>query len=216
MMRKYPLCQFLEAFKEAGYAIGPSNFADCTKCPNGDFGISVYNPNKIPNDHGEKNIFNYPDRDQAVCDHGSMFFAVDAAFDYFYKFVTESSRWDEVDAVVIDIMMPPGTRLPGTYKNSNVNGDNAGVYLKKYLSELVTKFRIPQNPGVILPVMVLTNRLADDRANPPKVNQNGRQPKPQDGAKDRLWVWNMEKTFALNNPDSLVINLKKIVDGRVK
>jgi len=208
---------FIEAFKSAGYEIGPSNFAGCTKCPDGDFGLSVYNPDRVPNDRDERYIFNYPSADQPDSEQGNMFFAVDAAFDYFLKFVTEDSRWNEIDAVVIDIMMPAGTLLPAKYRRNRVNESNAGEYLKRYLKELVAEYRIPQNPDVILPVLVLTNmQLTDDRGMPFGVNKNGKQPEPRLGAEDRLWVWNMEKIYARNYPEFLVKNLNEIVAGRVK
>ena len=211
------LCSFIEKFKSEGYEIGPSNFAGCTRCPDGDFGISVYNPDLAPNDNGESEIFNYPNKDQAISEHGSMFFAVDAAYDYFFEFVTEDARWNEIDAIVIDIMMPPGTLLPKKYRRNRVDGNNAGAYLKRYLKELVAEYRIPQNPDTILPVMVLTNKqLTDDNGISLGVNQNGRQPIPQAGAEDRLWVWNMEKTYAREHPEVLVTNLNRIVAGRVK
>ena len=208
---------FIDAFKSAGYKIGPSDFAGCTKCPDGDFGLSVYNPDQVPNDRDESYIFNYPSADQAVSEQGSMFFAVDAAFEYFQDFVLDDDRWSEIDAVVIDIMMPAGTLLPTKYRRNRVDESNAGAYLKRYLKELVEEHRIPQNPDVILPVMVLTNKqLTDDRGIPLGVNQKGKQPKPQAGDKDRLWVWNLEKTYARNHPEALVKNLIQIVAGRVK
>lgn len=211
------LCTFIEKFKSAGYEIGPSNFGDYTKCPDGDFGISVYNPNLAQNDYGEWVIFNYPNVNQNTCEHGSMFFAVDAAYVFFREFVLDNDRWNEIDAIVIDIMMPPGTLLPAKYRRNRVDESNAGDYLKRYLKELVAEYRIPLNPDVILPVMVLTNKnLTDDNGIPLGINQKGRQPMPQAGAEDRLWVWNMEKTYAREHPEALVKNLNRIVAGRVK
>ena len=225
---------FIDEFKSSGYKIGPSDFSGFTPLPDAQAGVSVCNPllnNKFPFIYPNKNqcrcIHPYPGERQCQCSYpdteqcsryGSMFFTADAAFRYFKEFVTQPARWDEIAAVVIDIMMPPGDLLPAKREyRRKVNETNAGDYLKEYLKELVATYRIPQNPNTILPVMVLTNkRLTDDGRTPLKVNQNGRQSIPRQGDTDRLWVWNMEKAYALDNPGALVSNLNQIVAGRVR
>jgi len=203
---------FINDFKSAGYDIGPSDFAGFTNCPDKTLGISVCNPLLKNTSH-----FIPPSLNQRSSKDGSMFFAVDAAFKYFEEFVKDDNRWNEIDAVIIDIMMPPGTLLSAKYRRSRVDENNAGVYLKRYLKELVAEYRIPQNPDIVLPVMVLTNKsLIDDQGRPLKVNQNGRQPDPQPGSPDRLLVWNIEKTYARNNLGALVKILDRMVARRVR
>jgi len=197
-----------DELKPEGYDIGPSNFAGYTRCPDGtknpdcwDFGLSVRT-------HLQNRPFYYPVDMQSDNKLGSMFFAADAACAYFQEFVLNQNRWEEIVAVIVDIMMAPGTFLPAHYKDKIVNYDNAGDYLRMYIGELVAKFRIPQNPDTVLPVMVLTNKKLK--------KTNGLIHKPHQGGTNRLLVWGMEKEYATDHPKSLVERLNWIVAQRVR
>jgi len=207
------LKKVIDTLTEGKFNIGPSDFAGYTRCPDKmkdkglwDFGLSVCTPL-------QNSPFDYPvdkksGSDLGSSEFGSMFFAADAACAYFREFVLNKERWEEIDAVIIDIMMSEGTFLPGKYKNETVNDDNAGDYLRKYLGELVSEYRIPQNDNTVLPVMVLTNKQL-------KIS-NGLIHEPKQESKDRLLVWGMEKEYATKNIKSFIDRINWLADRRVQ
>ena len=176
------LSRIVDKFLMAGHTIGLVDISLFAKC-RGKFGISIYNPDNVSNGRGEKHKFNNPSDDSSDDQYSraNMFYAVDAAFVYFERFVTEDDRWNEIDAIVMDINMPPGDLLPMkcrevfqqsnadswkiTYlKKKEVNQEYAGFWLTAYLGTLVKKYRISgNNPNALLPVLMLANNAPEDQ-----------------------------------------------------
>ena len=205
------LLSFIESIWDLGYAIGPSDIAPWVTPINGRDGLSVYDRSGV-----EKIVL--PRGNLAMKNDGSMFFTVDAAFNYFTQFVQNPVLWNDIDGIIIDIMMDPQQLLQnyldtkhseviqqaqetgtssGTITKKIAGYNDAGDYLVEYIRDLVAMPGTPLNPETILPVLVLTNKpILNEKGLTVGEHKLGKPPRPRSGGTNRLWIWKMTKVKA--------------------
>lgn len=160
-MKREALKKIVQALLKKEYEIGLKYLPEFVKCQPKDCGISVYNTTRFSN--GDEIVtFDYPSDDlQREHSGTNMFFSTDGAYRYFKRFTSDDelerlealTRLGEIEAVIMDIHMPPGTCLPKEYKRARVDDKNAGFWLTHFLGKQVAA----QNPNALMPVLMLTD-----------------------------------------------------------
>jgi len=198
------LGRFVDQLKPE-YNIGLSNPNDWRRAKDGEIGMSVWNSASLE--------FEYAYDNTSACPN--MFFSVQLAWEYFDAFVEDDRLWSEIDAIIIDIAMPLGTRLEKIYGNNGpVTSQNVGSYLKNHLADLVYNRRFTHNKQVLLPVVVLTN--LDPRASDGTLLPVSERDKPDPTPSRGLQVWNIKKRYVRKEENSkwFMDKLQTIVTSR--
>ena len=129
----------------------------------------------------------------------------DGAYRYFEKFTSNDeleqleslTQLDEIDAIIMDIHMDPGTLLPAKYRRSRIDEHKTGIWLTRFLGEQVAAY----NPKVRLPVLMLTNMNRTD------LNQilNNHASVP---------FQHLSKRIIDTDPNRMLATLNTLVEGR--